>query len=110
MNRKQKQTISILIKSCLEIKPQIFLAELKKRKTIITNMPNKLRFYTFFKYMINSLNYNSNKDLHYKWKRIQWMSEQKISLQIFDTYHKHSRLNFIIQIINDKIFIQTLPF
>lgn len=109
MNIKQKHIIQDLIKSCIKIEPSIFLLHLKTNE-VITNMPNKLLFYTFFKYMINSLNYNSNKDLYYKWKRIQWISEQKISLQIFDTYHKHSRLNFIIQIINDKIFIQTLTF
>lgn len=109
MNSIQKLIIRDLIKSCVKIDASIFLIHLKSNE-LITNMPNKLRFYMFFRYMINNLNTNSNQNLHYKWKRINWMSEQKISLQIFDDYHKHSRLNFVIELKNNKLLIETLPF
>lgn len=109
MNKSHKNIIQKLIKSCLEINPKIFFFELIKNE-VITNMPNKARFYMFFKYMIECLDYNSNKNLHYKWKRVKWMKEDKISLQIFDNYHKFPRLTFIIERRENKLYIETLPF
>ena len=60
--------------------------------------------------MVECLNCNSNKQLHYKWKKIQWGKEYKIGLQIFDTIHKYPRLTFIIGKQKEKLYIQTLPF
>ena len=87
MTELDKKIINGLIKSCLTIEPHSFLHYLKN-KNLVTNMPNKLRFYSFFKHMVECLNCNSNKQLHYKWKKIQWGKEDKIGLQIFDTIHK----------------------
>ena len=104
-----KEIISGLIKSCLTIDPSIFFPYLK-HKNLVTNMPNKMRFYRFYVHMINCLNCNSNKKLHYEWKRTYWMKEKKISLQIFDDIHKFERLTFILEKKKGKLYIQTLPF
>ena len=109
MNNSEKKILKQLIKSCVEIDSKIFLNELKKQN-VTTNMPNKMRFYKFFKFMIKCLNNNSDKILHYKWKKIVWMKQNKISLQIFDKTHRHSRLTFVIENRNEKIYIETLPF
>lgn len=109
MTKLDKEIINGLIKSCLTIEPHSFLHHLKN-KNVVTNMPNKLRFYSFFKHMVECLNCNSNKQLHYKWKKIQWGKEYKIGLQIFDTIHKYPRLTFIIGKQKAKLYIQTLPF
>lgn len=109
MNKSHKHIIQKLITSCLEINPKIFFSELIK-SDVITNMPNKMRFYIFFKYMIECLDCNSNKKMHYKWKRIKWMKKDKISLQIFDDYHKFPRLTFIIERSKTNLYIETSPF
>lgn len=107
--KSEKEIIRGLINSCLTINPKYFLPYLKD-KNLATTMPNKLRFYNFYSHMINCLNCNSNKQLHYKWKRIVWMKENKISLQIFDSIHKYPRLTIVIEKRNEKLYLETLPF
>lgn len=109
MSNSDKEIISGLIISCLKINPSLFLQFLKN-KNLKTDMPNKLRFYSFFKHMVDCLNCNSNKKLYHKWTKIRWMKENKLALQIFDTVHKYPRLTFIIEKQNDKLYIETLPF
>lgn len=109
MTISEKKIIRGLIKSCLTIDPKYFLPYLKD-KNFATTMPNKLRFYSFYSHMINCLKCNSNKQLHYKWKRITWRKENQISLQIFDNIHKFPRLTFVIEKCNGKLCIETLPF
>lgn len=108
MCRNHKGTISILIESCLEIQPQLFLPELKKN-SICTNMPNKLRFYKYFEYMITCLNCNSDRILSYKWKKTKWFKKSRVSLQIFDSSHKCARLTFIVETYNNKLYIEIIP-
>ena len=108
MNNEDKRILTGIIESCLTINPSIFIPYLMD-KMVLTNMPNKTRFYSFYKYMLNCLNCNSNKILHYKWERINW-GGKKLSLVIYDSIHKYPRLTFVIEKINGKLYIETLPF
>jgi hypothetical protein len=108
MNNEDKRILTGIIESCLTINPSIFIPYLMD-KMVLTNMPNKTRFYSFYKHMINCLNCNSNKILHYKWERINW-GGNKLSLVIYDSIHKYPRLTFVIEKINGKLHIETLPF
>ena len=108
MNNEDKRILTGIIESCLTINPSIFIPYLMD-KMVLTNMPNKTRFYSFYKHMINCLNCNSNKILHYKWERINW-GGNKLSLVIYDSIHKYPRLTFVIEKINGKLYIETLPF
>ena len=108
MNNEDKRILRGLIESCLTISASAFYPFVKK-KIIYTRMPNKMRFYSHYKYMLNCLNCNSNKILHYKWERINW-GGKKLSLVIYDSIHKYPRLTFVIEKINGKLYIETLPF
>ena len=108
MNNEDKRILTGIIESCLTSNPSIFIPYLMD-KMVLTNMPNKTRFYSFYKHMINCLNCNSNKILHYKWERINW-GGNKLSLVIYDSIHKYPRLTFVIEKINGKLHIETLPF
>ena len=108
MNCQDKRILKGLIDSCLFINPSVFIPYLME-KSVSTNMPNKMRFYSFFKHTVNSLNCCSNKVLNYKWERIEWMGT-KILLVIYDSIHKYPRLTFVIEKINGKLYIETLPF
>lgn len=108
MNNEDKRILTGIIESCLTINPSIFIPYLMD-KMVLTNMPNKTRFYSFYKHMINCLNCNSNKILHYKWERINW-GGNKLSLVIYDSIHKYPRLTFVIEKINGKLHIETIPF
>ena len=108
MNNEDKRILTGIIESCLTINPSIFIPYLMD-KMVLTNMPNKTRFYSFYKHMINCLNCNSNKILHYKWERINW-GGNKLSLVIYDSIHKYPRLTFVIEKINGKLHIETLHF
>ena len=66
-----KQTLSIekikreLIKSCVEINPKSFIPYLLANN-VSTGMPNKTRFYRFFKEMVVCLKENSKGNLYFK--------------------------------------------
>ena len=109
MTSEDKFIIGGLIKSCLTIDPYYFLPFLKN-KNMITNMPNKVQFFNYYKFMIECLNCNSDKILHYKWKKIIWMHKSTLSLQIYDSTHKYPRLTFIVEKNKNKLHIRTLPF
>lgn len=109
MNKYDKEILKVLIECCLTINPKKILPTLKNNM-FVTNMPNKMRFYSHFKYMLNCLNCNSNKILNYKWTKIYWMGRPILSLEIYDSIHKYARLTFLIDKKNDKILIETLPF
>lgn len=108
MNRQDKRILKGLIESCLTLNASSFYPFMKER-TLFTRMPNKMRFYSHYKYMLNCLNYNSNKILHYKWQRTNWFGN-KLTLMIYDSIHKYPRLTFIIEKKEGRLYIETLPF
>ena len=89
--------------------PKIFLPYLSN-KHVVTGMPNKLRFYLFYKYMVECSNCNLNNILTYKWKKIKWKNNTSLSLQIFDEFSKFPKITIIIKKVANKLFLETLPF
>lgn len=110
MNDLDKDILNGLIKSCLLMDSQIFLPFLKN-ENVVTDMTNKMRFYKNYKFMIGCLYSNSSRKLHYKWARRDWLDDiSYLTLEIFDDIHFYPRLNFIIDKIDNKLYIETLPF
>lgn len=110
MNNSDKEILKGLIKSCLLMDSKIFFPFLKS-ESLQTGMPNKMIFYRHYKFMIECLKCNSSKNLHYKWGRRDWLDDiSYLTLEIFDDIHLHPRLNIIIDKIEDKLYIETLPF
>lgn len=110
MNDSDKEILNGLIESCLLMDPKIFTPFLKN-ENLVTDMTNKMRFYRNYKFMIECLYSNSSKNLHYKWARRDWLDDKSyLTLEIFDDIHFYPRLSFIIDKIDNKLYIETLPF
>ena len=110
MNDSDKEILCGLIESCLLMDTKIFLPFLKN-KNVVTEMPNKMKFYREYKKRIECLHCNSSKKNHYKWEREEWMDDKSnLILKIYDDIHFYARLNFIIDKVEDKLYIEFLPF
>lgn len=110
MSKSDKEVLQGLIRSCILMDPNIFLPFLKN-KNVITDMPNKMKFYRHYKNRIECLRCNTSKNYHYKWDRMEWVDDKSnLTLQIFDDVHFYARLNLIVDKIEDKLFIETMPF
>ena len=86
------------------------LITLLTNKSIVTNMPNKLRFYKFLTYMLGCMHSSSKGKLAPKWERIKWMKKERKSLRFYDETHIFPRLTIIVEQNNDKIYLETIPF
>ena len=110
MNNLDKEILNGLIKSCLMMDPNIFFPFLME-ESVDTGVPSKMTFYRDFEKRIECLRCNSSKKNHYKWRREEWMDDKSdLTLKIYDDIHFYARLNFIIDKIDDKLYIETLPF
>lgn len=102
--------ISLLRKSVIKGRPKIILQGLIQ-KSIITDMPNKVRFYLFYKRSVTCLHKNSKGKIYFKYPtelNVQLPKEEY--LEFYDTYYTNPRLTMIIQEHNKKLTISTLPF
>ena len=97
-----------LIKCCISFDAKHFIPFLMS-KNVTTGMPNKTKFYQFFKYMINCSKQSSFGKLTYK---LEYKNDnlQEYYLNFYDEYHKYSRLSIKIVETEKTIFIDTLPF
>lgn len=108
-----KETSSIekikseLIKSCINYEPKSFIPFLLS-ENVKTGMPNKMRFYRFFKQMLISTEKSSEGILKFKSKVIG--EKGNYYLNFYDQIHKNSRLTFEIKENKENIYIDTLPF
>lgn len=110
MNNLDKQILNGLIKSCLLMDPKIFFPFLME-ESVDTGIPSKMTFYRSFEKMIECLRCNFSKKNHYKWRREEWMDDKSyLTLKIYDDIHFYARLNFRIDKIDDKLYIEILPF
>ena len=111
-----KQTPSIeiikseLIKSCINFDTKSFIPFLLSNN-VVTGMPNKMRFYRFFKQMVNCTKHNSDGHLTLKIEDEKNYGNQfNYVLNFYDQIHKYSRLSIEIKETKENIYINTLPF
>ena len=99
-----------LILACLNQNPKIFLPYLLSNN-VKTTMPNKIRFYSFFKYMINCGKQKSIGNWALKIEKTTLMNEQHIkAYNFYDNKHKSARLKVLVIEENNEITIETIPF
>lgn len=101
---------SELIKSCVNYDAKSFIPYLMSNN-VLTGMPNKTRFYSFFKYMVNCTKQCSEGQLTYKIEHEKIQTNQiSYYLNFYDKIHKYSRLSIEIKETKDNIYLDTLPF
>lgn len=101
---------SELIKSCVNYYPKTFIPFLMS-KNVLTGMPNKTRFYRFFKQMVNCTKQNSEGQLTFRIEHEKIKNYQRnYYLNFYDKIHKYSRLSIEIRETKENIYLDTLPF
>lgn len=102
-----------LIKSCVNYDAKAFIPFLMS-KNVLTGMPNKTRFYLFFKQMVNCTRKNSKGQLTFKIEHENNNNNnnnQRIYyLNFYDKIHKYSRLSIEVRETKENIYLDTLPF
>ena len=76
-----------LIKSCVNFNAKSFIPFLLS-KNVLTGMPNKMRFYRFFKQMVNCTKQNSKGQLTFKIEHEKinnnWTCNKKLDFKLSD--------------------------
>lgn len=109
-NDTNQEVLNGLIECCLSFNPSHFIPHLLSKK-VITGMPNKIRFYKFFKYMLLCAKENSEGELTFKIEKPDWEKDKSIEYyNLYDSKHKYSRLSIIVKKTDNKIFLDTMPF
>ncbi len=103
------KNIEALLRACRDGKPIKFLPILFKR-SIQTNMPNKLRFYSFFNQMLKCAHKSKRGDLRLKIESINYEGGNELCYSFYDNYHKGPRISIIIKKEYNLIKLTTLPF
>jgi len=99
-----------LIKSCIHNQPIQFIPYLLS-KNVTVESPNKIRFYRYFKYLLNCAQCSSEGALTLKMEKYAWEEDKEISYyNFYDEVHKYSRLSIKYKEVNNHIFLDTMPF
>ncbi|PJX22781.1 hypothetical protein CAP47_07075 [Psychroflexus sp. S27] len=99
-----------LLEACLNGDAELFIDFLQS-DLVETNMPNKMRFYRFFKRMIKDSQENTIGGLNLRIEDADWL--EKDGRQIYCSYdqmHKYPRLTLIVKETTNRIYIETMPF
>lgn len=99
-----------LVQSCINNQPIHFIPYLLS-KNVIVESENKVRFYKFFKYLLNCAHSNSVGPLELKIEKYPWEKDNDMRYyNFYDEVHKYDRLSFKHKEIGNKVFIETMPF
>lgn len=99
-----------LIQSCLCGDATLFLPYLLK-PNVHSNMPNKVRFYLFFKHMLKCSKAISQGPWKLEITTSSWSNNSDAQLlSFYDSTNKSSRLNIEVINFGDALVIETLPF
>ena len=99
-----------LINICLNNNAKEFIPYLLSKK-VETNMPNKMKFYRFFKHMLKCARENSIGKWTLRIEKTFWNNNQNsVAYNFYDNEHKFARLSIVVTEQDDKIFLETLPF
>lgn len=108
-NSSNNELLGNFIFFCSKFRARQIL-KLLKNKSIITDMPNKLKFYNFLAYMIYCMKKNSKGKISYEWEKVTLMKKEFNCLNFYDDFHKYPRLSIIVEEKDNKIYLETLPF
>lgn len=76
-----------------------------------TKMPNKIRFYSFYKYMLTCAKNNSTRPWILKIEKTTWTNEENaFAYNFYDTKYKYPRLSIVLFEKNNFLHLDTLPF
>ena len=99
-----------LIQSCESFDAFHFLPFLLSPLVEI-DFPNKIRFYRFLKYLLETAKEESEGALHLKIETGPWKEDEKIlSYNFYDEVHQHPKLNLQVKEMENRIFIDLKPF
>ena len=99
-----------LIISCINKQPLQFIPYLLSKKVIVES-PNKIRFYRYFKYLLNCAQFSSEGALTLKIEKYAWEEDKEISYyNFYDEVHKYSRLSIRCKEVDNLVYLDTMPF
>lgn len=99
-----------LTESCLNQRPIDFIPFLLSEK-VKTEMPNKTRFYSFFKHMLVCAKQKSIGNWTLKIEQTNWNNgHNTMAYNFYDEKHKYARLSIMVTEQNDKLTLETMPF
>jgi len=99
-----------LIESCLSFDANLFKPYLQS-EIVITDIPDKKSFYSFFKKMLLSAKDNSVEPMTFKIEKPNWEDDEKmVHYNLYDSAHVHSRLSIRVKESANEIYLDTMPF
>jgi hypothetical protein len=99
-----------IIYSCINNKPSLFIPYLMSTN-VVTDMPNKLRFYRFFKNMCSNAQTIAEGELFLKIEASDWLNDsQMYCYSFYDKVHLHQKLTVEIKETKGSIFFSIPPF
>lgn len=106
-----KETIlNKLIESCLSFDAKLFKPYLQS-EIVITDAPDKKKFYWFFKKMLITAKSSSIEPMSFKIETPHWEDEEDMKhYNLYDSVHKHSRLCLRVKEPENQVYIETMPF
>ena len=99
-----------LIESCITFDANLFKPYLQS-EIVITDIPDKKSFYSFFKKMLLSAKDNSVEPMSFKIETPHWEDEENMKhYNLYDSVHKHSRLCIRVKETENQVYLETMPF
>jgi hypothetical protein len=99
-----------LIESCLSFDAKLFKPYLQS-EIVITDAPDKRKFYGFFEKMLITAKSNSVESMSFKIEIPHWEDEEDMKhYNLYDSEHKHSRLCIRVKETENQVYLETMPF
>ena len=99
-----------LIESCLSFDAKLFKPYLQS-EIVITDAPDKKKFYWFLKKMLITAKSNSVEPMSFKIEIPDWEDEEDMKhYNFYDSVHKHSRLCIRVKETVNQVYLDTMPF
>ena len=99
-----------LIESCLSFDAKLFKPYLQS-EIVITDAPDKKRFYWFFNKMLITAKSNSVEPMSFMIEIPDWEDEEDMKhYNLYDSAHVHSRLSIRVKESANEIYLDTMPF
>ena len=99
-----------LIESCLSFDAKLFKPYLQS-EIVITDAPDKKKFYWFFKKMLITTKSNSVEPMSFKIEIPHWEDEENTKhYNLYDSVHQHLRLCIRVKETENQVYLETMPF